>query len=88
MLRRMGGNVCFSVAVKHMIMAAVDSSVLYSSWLLREDAAITSSIRSPFVTLSSRHAQFGRISSFGKRVWLTELHIVLIISYFTYCFIY
>jgi len=45
--------------------------------------------RSPFVTLLSRRAQSGRWSSFGKRVWFTESHIVLIISFllvlFTHC---
>ena len=38
--------------------------------------------------LLSRRAQSGRWSSFGKRLWLTESHIVLIISSFIYCFIY
>ena len=33
---------------------------------------------SPFVTLLSRRAQSFRWSSFGKRVWFTESHIVLI----------
>ena len=37
---------------------------------------------SPFVTLLSRRAQFGRWPSFGKRVWFTESHIVLIISFY------
>ena len=49
--------------------------------------AISLSTRSPFVTLSQR-AQSGRWSSFGKRVWFTESHIVLIIYFFTCCFIY
>jgi hypothetical protein len=39
------------------------------------------SVRSPFVTLLSRHAQYGRWSSFGKRVCFTESHTVLIISF-------
>jgi len=47
----------------------------------------TAPTRSPFVTLLSRRAQSGRWSSFGKRVWFTESHIVLISSFFT-CFIY
>ena len=46
------------------------------------------STRSPFVTLLSQRAQSGRWSFFGKRVWFTESHIVLIISFFIYCFIY
>jgi len=37
--------------------------------------------RSSFVTLFSRRAQYGRWSSFGKWVWFTESHIVLIISF-------
>jgi len=37
--------------------------------------------RSPFVTLLSRRAQYGRWSSFGKRVWFTESHTVLMISF-------
>ena len=36
---------------------------------------------SPFVTLLPRRAQSGRWSSFGKLVWFTESHIVLIISF-------
>ena len=39
------------------------------------------STRSPFVTLLSRRAQYGRWSSFGKRVWFTESHIVLFIQF-------
>jgi len=41
---------------------------------------VGNSARSPFVTLLSRSAQSGR--SFGKRVWFTESHIVLIINLF------
>ena len=37
------------------------------------------STRSHFVTLLSRRAQSGLWSSFRKRVWFTESHIVLII---------
>jgi len=40
------------------------------------------STRSPFVTLLSRPAQSGRWSSFGKWVWFTESHLVLIIPFF------
>jgi len=36
---------------------------------------------SPIVTLLCRRAQSGRWSSFGKRVWFTESHIVLIIVF-------
>jgi len=39
------------------------------------------STRSSFVTLLSRRTHSGRWSSFGKRVWFTESHIVLIISF-------
>ena len=39
------------------------------------------STRSSFVTLLSRLAQSGRWSSFGKWVWFTESHLVLIISF-------
>ena len=42
------------------------------------------STRSPFVPLLSRHAQSGRWSSFGKRVWFTEPHLVLVIFFFNY----
>ena len=41
----------------------------------------TQSTQSPFVTLLSRRAQSGRWPSFGKRVWFTESHIVLIIYF-------
>jgi len=44
------------------------------------------STRSPFVTLLSRRAQSGRWSSFGRRVWFTESHLVLLS--FPLCFIY
>jgi len=44
--------------------------------------------RSPFVSLLSRRAQYGRRSSFGNWVWFTESHIVLIIYFFTCCCIY
>jgi hypothetical protein len=40
------------------------------------------------LTWLSRRAQFGRCSSFGKRVWFTESRIILVISFFTCCFIY
>ena len=39
------------------------------------------STRSPLLTCMSRRAQSGRRSSFGKRVWFTESHIVLITSF-------
>ena len=39
------------------------------------------STQSPFLSLLSRRAQSGRWSSFGKRVWFTESHIVLIIVF-------
>ena len=42
------------------------------------------STRSPFVILLSRRAQSGRWSSFGKRAWFTESHLVLVIFFFTY----
>jgi len=50
--------------------------------------AYWSSTRSPFVSLLSRRPQSGRWSSSGKRVWFTESHIILIISFYNYCFIY
>jgi len=49
--------------------------------LLHENRKFILSTRPPFVTLLSRRAQSGRRSSFGKRVWLTESHIVLIIYF-------
>ena len=48
---------------------------------------IVHSTRPPFLTLLSRRARSCRWSYFGKRVWFTESHLVLIISFFT-CFIY
>jgi len=44
------------------------------------------STRSPFVILLSRRAQYGSWSSFGKRVWFTESHLVLIIYFFHFLF--
>ena len=46
------------------------------------------SARSPFITLLPWCFQFGWWSSFRKWVWFTESHIVLIVSFFTCCFIY
>jgi len=40
----------------------------------------TCSTQSPFVTLLSPRAQSGRWFSFGKRLWFTESHLILIIS--------
>jgi len=42
----------------------------------------------PFTTCLSRRAQPGRRTSFGRRVWFTESHIVLANFYFTCWFIY
>ena len=39
------------------------------------------STRSPLLPCLSRHTQSGRWSSFGKRVWFTESHIVLVICF-------
>ena len=36
----------------------------------------------------SRRAQSGRWSFYGKRVWFTKSHLVLIISFFICCFVY
>jgi len=47
-----------------------------------ETTSTRSTTRSPFVTCLSRRSQSGRWSSFRKRVWFTESHIVLIISSF------
>jgi len=43
------------------------------------DQPLQYSALSPFVTLLSRRSQFDRWSSFRKRAWFTESHIVLII---------
>ena len=42
----------------------------------------TRSTRSLFLTWLSRRVRSIRWSSFGKRVWFTESHIVLVISFF------
>jgi len=42
----------------------------------------------PFLPRLSRSAQSGRRTSFGRQVWFTESHIVWIIFFFTYSFIY
>ena len=49
---------------------------LWDKWIKSELYEV--STRSPFATLLSRRAQFGRWSSFGKRVWFTKSHIVLV----------
>ena len=49
-------------------------------WLFTDQHSFFST-RSLFVTLLSRRAQSGRWSSFRKRVWFTESHLVLIISF-------
>jgi len=51
-------------------------------------SSVVVSTRLPFVTLLSRRAQSGRWSSFGKRVWFSDSHKGLIISFSTCCFIY
>jgi hypothetical protein len=51
------------------------------SWNPLRPFSCSLSTRSPCVTVSSRCAQSARWSSFGKRVWFTESHIVLIISF-------
>jgi len=46
------------------------------------------STRSPFVTLLSRCTPTGRWSSFGKRVWFTEITHIFNYFFFPCCFIY
>ena len=49
---------------------------------LRYDPSFrTLSTRSSFVILTTRRTQSGRWSTFGKRVWFTESHLVSIISF-------
>ena len=51
---------------------------------LREKWSELCSTRSAFVTSLFRRAQSGRWSSFGKRVWFTESHLVFSYYPFTY----
>jgi hypothetical protein len=44
----------------------------------------TISTRSPLLPCLSRHTQSGKWSSFGKRVWFTETHIILVISFYLF----
>ena len=73
------------------------SNIFYTSFLpsvfpyfvltaipLTTGSLAVSSTRSPFLNLLSRLAQSGRWSSFGKRVWFTESHIFLIISFYLF----
>ena len=60
--------VCVCVCVCETMLYMYVYMYIYFTW-------------SPFVSLLSRRAQYGRWSSFGKRVWFTESHIVLIISF-------
>jgi len=46
------------------------------------------STRSPSVFCLLRRAQSDRRTYFGRRVWFTESYTVLVIFFFTYCFIY
>jgi len=55
---------------------------LYTFYTEEFPAVPPHSTRSPFVTLVSQCAQSGRWSSFGKRVWFTESHIVLLLSFY------
>jgi len=52
------------------------------SWNPLRPFSCSLSTRSPCVNSLSRRAQSGRWSSFGKRVWFTESHTVLIISFY------
>jgi len=56
---------------------------LYAFWQVKFQECIhdSYSAQSPFVTLLSRCAQSGRLSSFGKQVWFTESHTVLVIFF-------
>jgi len=55
-----------------------------SYWHWKGKKQHSGSTRSPFVTSLSRRAQTGTWSSFGKRVWFTESHIVLFF-YLLFC---
>jgi len=78
---------CFVNTVKHKIILKYIQK--FSSHLTenttrlqyKDQPATGGYTRSSFVTLLSRRAQSGRWSSFEKRVWFTESHIVLIISF-------
>ena len=52
----------------------------YIQFLTLQDSD-NGSTQSPFVSLLSRHSQYGRWSSFGKWVWFTKSHIDLIIVF-------
>jgi len=60
----------------------VSAGIPLASLILEETVSVYYSTWSPFVTLLSRRAQSGRWSFFGKRVWFSESHIVLIISFY------
>jgi hypothetical protein len=49
--------------------------------------ALPSFTQSSFVPCLSQHAQSGSRTTFGRQVWFTESHIILVI-FFAYCFIY
>jgi hypothetical protein len=74
-------------ALLRMLLVGISiylKSVLRHKFLI----LVTYYTRSPFVSLLSRRAQYGRWSSFGKRVWFTESHIILIVfSLMFYLFI-
>ena len=46
------------------------------------------STRSPFLLCLLRRAQSGRRTSFWRRVWFTESHLVVVIFFFTCCSLY
>ena len=51
-----------------------------------KECCCTGCTRSPFLTWVSRRAQSGRWSSFDRRVWFTESHIVLVIYFIVVLF--
>ena len=61
---------------------------LMHSWFIPFQLPNSYSTLSPYVPCLSQHVQSGKWTSFGKRVWFTKSHIILVIFFFTYWFIY
>jgi hypothetical protein len=76
-----GGKVRFVRFIPKTFCLSLDERVFVGQMDKISTVLCEVSTRSPFVTLLSRRAQSGRRSSFGKRVWFTESHLVLIISF-------
>jgi len=80
-IRLVNGKACLGETQRAYLVSELFYTLVFRCFEYFVATLARRSARSPFVTLLSRRAQTGRWSSFGKRVWFTESHTVLI-TYF------